>query len=308
MSGWIDWQRRVHPSAVAGNGNFFRRMMDGSHGTSECAFTRKQYHRQLIKLSPTFFPPQILQIVLNSARRVVLNVIDYDPEFGMGDHMFNDLHFRGIPRLNIVIVSRWTARSVTLIRYGVAKELLAVCSSEEGRRSAAGKHQGRKLDWDRSIGTATLKARFSSATKELTVSLYQAVVLLLFNESVELGYKRILEATRMDEGKLRRTLQSLACAKKKVLRKRPVGKDIDETYVFYVNSEFTVLRVKVHINSIQAKERPEESTRTQSHIDSDRKHYLDAAIVRIMKAKKELTYEQHKTRTIESVKSHSCPR
>ncbi|KAI6018868.1 hypothetical protein EDC04DRAFT_2541183, partial [Pisolithus marmoratus] len=177
------------------------------------------------------------------------------------------------------------------------------------------KQQGHKLDWDHCIGTATLKAGFSSATKELThlslafpmVSLYQTVVLLLFNESVELGCKQILEAIRMDEGELRRTLQSLAHAKKMVLRKRPVGKDIDKTDVFYFNPEFMVLGVKVHINFVQAKERPEESTRTQSHIDSDRKHHLDAAIVRIMTAKKELTYEQFNSQTIESVKSHFVP-
>ena len=52
---------------------------------------------------------------------------------------------------------------------------------------------------------------------------------------------------------------------------------------------------------------PEESKRTQSHIDSDRKYYLDAAIVRIMKAKRELSYEALKTQTIDAVKSHFVP-
>lgn len=42
-------------------------------------------------------------------------------------------------------------------------------------------------------------------------------------------------------------------------------------------------------------------------IEGDRKHYLDAAIVRIMKARKEMTYEQLKTATIEAVKSHFVP-
>ncbi|KAI6020834.1 Cullin family-domain-containing protein [Pisolithus microcarpus] len=245
----------------------------------------------------------------------------YDPEFGMGDHMFNDLALsrdllyehrsrlpEGSPQRNLSVMvlqrSHWPFASrkkdVDLPLWMQS----ALAAYVEFYKS---KHQGRKLDWDHSIGTATLKSRFSSATKDLTVSLYQAVVLLLFNESVELGYKQIMEATRMDEGELKRTLQSLACANKKVLRKQPVGKDVNETDVFYFNSEFTDPRAKVHINSIQAKETPEESTRTQSHIDSDRKHYLDAAIVRIMKAKKELTYEQLKTQTIEAVKNHFVP-
>ncbi len=52
---------------------------------------------------------------------------------------------------------------------------------------------------------------------------------------------------------------------------------------------------------------PEETKRTQSSIEHDRKHALDAAIVRVMKGKKELTYEQLKTATIEAVKRHFVP-
>lgn len=61
------------------------------------------------------------------------------------------------------------------------------------------KHQGHKLEWDHSLGTATIRARFSAGKKDLTVSLYQAVVLLLFDEETEIGYNAILEATRMGE-------------------------------------------------------------------------------------------------------------
>ena len=52
---------------------------------------------------------------------------------------------------------------------------------------------------------------------------------------------------------------------------------------------------------------PEESRRTQSFIESDRKFALDAAIVRIMKGRKELHYEALKTETIEAVKKHFLP-
>ena len=55
-------------------------------------------------------------------------------------------------------------------------------------------------------------------------------------------------------GELKRTLQSLACGQKRVLRKHPLGRDVDETDGFYFNADFTDPRAKVHINSIQAKE------------------------------------------------------
>lgn len=64
------------------------------------------------------------------------------------------------------------------------------------------KHQGHKLNWDHALGTATLKARFKNGEKELSVSLYQALVLLLFNESLELSFKELKTLTRMGKDML----------------------------------------------------------------------------------------------------------
>ena len=62
-----------------------------------------------------------------------------------------------------------------------------------------GRHQGHKIEWDHALGTATLKARFKAGQKELSVSLHQCIVLLLFNDSVDLSYADIKEQTRMGE-------------------------------------------------------------------------------------------------------------
>ena len=136
------------------------------------------------------------------------------------------------------------------------------------------RHSGHTLDWDHALGTVTMKARFGPGPKELSLSLYQAVVLLLFDESPEWRYPDILERTRMgsstpfnvlffvvascllvllDAAELRRTLQSLACGKKKVLKKVPPGREVDDGDLFKFNKEFEDPRAKVHINSIQAK-------------------------------------------------------
>ena len=61
------------------------------------------------------------------------------------------------------------------------------------------KHSRHVLDWDHSLGTATLKGRFNPGVKELSVSLYQAIVLLLFNESTEISFPNIKERTSMGE-------------------------------------------------------------------------------------------------------------
>lgn len=58
---------------------------------------------------------------------------------------------------------------------------------------------------------------------------------------------------------------------------------------------------------LQYPPQPEESKRTNEAIAGDRKLYLDAAIVRIMKANKTMTYEKLKTATIDAVKNHFVP-
>ncbi len=211
------------------------------------------------------------------------------------------------------------------------------------------KHQGHKIEWDHALGTVNLRARFPMGQKELSVSLFQAIVLLLFNDTKEvsfvdvklhsgIGELRSAPATKTskcspsisEDAELRRTLQSLACGKKRVLKKHPAGKDVNDEDVFVFNDAFEDPRAKIHINSIQVKEtvclslhfffrlsrdfstelsipQVEESHRTQCAVEGDRKHYLDAAIVRVMKARKQLTYEQIKTETIEAVRRHFIP-
>ena len=57
----------------------------------------------------------------------------------------------------------------------------------------------------------------------------------------------------LEEGELKRTLQSLALSKKRVLRKRPVGKDILEHDKFTFNASFWEEAYSIHINTIQVK-------------------------------------------------------
>jgi hypothetical protein len=91
------------------------------------------------------------------------------------------------------------------------------------------KHQGHKLDWDHSLGTVTLKARFAAGPKDLTVGLYQAIVLLLFNEETEIGYKQILEATRMGKWYPRTTIPPVTDTRHN--RRRRPNKDAAEPCV-----------------------------------------------------------------------------
>ncbi|KAB0372674.1 hypothetical protein FD755_015427, partial [Muntiacus reevesi] len=140
-----------------------------------------------------------------------------------------------------------------------------------------GKHSGRKLQWQTTLGHAVLKAEFKEGKKEFQVSLFQTLVLLMFNEGD--GFK---------DSELRRTLQSLACGKARVLLKSPKGKEVDDGDKFLFNAEFKHKLFRIKINQIQMKETVEEQVSTTERVFQDRQYQIDAAIVRIMKMRKTL--------------------
>lgn len=60
------------------------------------------------------------------------------------------------------------------------------------------KHSGRKLDWKHSLAHCQVKAKFPKGNKELVVSSFQAIVLLLFNglaPDEHVDYEYLKEAT-----------------------------------------------------------------------------------------------------------------
>lgn len=152
------------------------------------------------------------------------------------------------------------------------------------------KHNGRKLQWQPNLGHCNLIASFTEKKHELVVSLFQALVLLLFNSRDEIGYKEILEATKIDSVELKRTLQSLACGKSRVIIKEPKGKDISDIDKFIYNSKFQQSLYRIKINQVQLKETQEEQSMTEERVFQDRQYQIDAAIVRIMKTRRKLPH------------------
>jgi len=154
-----------------------------------------------------------------------------------------------------------------------------------------GKYSGRKLQWQPNLGHAVLKAQFRGGEKELKVSTFQTLVLVHFNGTSEpASFEDLKEATNIEEGELKRTLQSLACGKARVLHKSPKGKEINIADRFIVNKDFTHQLYHIKINQIQLKETNEEQKATEERVFQDRQYQIDAAIVRIMKMRKTLSH------------------
>ena len=114
-----------------------------------------------------------------------------------------------------------------------------------------GKYSGRKLQWQPNLGHCVLKASFKGGAKELKVSLFQTLCLCSFNDADELSLEEIRELTAIEDGELRRTLQSLACGKARVLQKMPRGKDINDGDKFVYNKDFTHQLFHIKINQVR---------------------------------------------------------
>jgi len=65
---------------------------------------------------------------------------------------------------------------------------------------------------------------------------------------------------------------------------------INSSDVFEVNSAFTARLKRIAINTLQKKETKQETEQTMDKVIHDRKYQVDAAIVRTMKARIKLSY------------------
>ena len=151
------------------------------------------------------------------------------------------------------------------------------------------------MQWQHSLGVVSVKANFPRGRKELSVSLFQAAVLMLFDgmgEGDKITFQEIRERTGIELGELKRTMQSLALPKVHVIRKRPKSREVLETHHFMVCHDFKDRRIRIKINQIQIKETSKEKEETHESVLRDRIHVMDAAIVRIMKTRQKLPHNQ----------------
>jgi cullin 3 len=195
------------------------------------------------------------------------------------------------------------------------------------------KHSGRQLTLQPSLGSADLNAIFlgraaktevgeldeegASATSSLAqrkhilqVSTYQMVVLMLFSNKEKWTFEEMKQETDIPDKDLIRAIQSLAMAKpsQRILIKEPKAKEMLASDCFTVNDGFTSKLIRVKINTVSSKgESDPERQETRVKVDDDRKHEIEAAIVRIMKARKKMQHNLLVTEVTNQLKSRFLP-
>ena len=123
------------------------------------------------------------------------------------------------------------------------------------------------------------------------------------------NHEEIKEETSIPDRELTRALQPLALGKanQRILVKSPKTKEIEPSHTFMVNEAFTSQfhRVKIQQASARQGEAEPERNETKRKVDEDRKHEIEACIVRIMKSRKTLNHNQFVSEIVEQLNKRS---
>ncbi|XP_028933463.1 cullin-2 isoform X1 [Ornithorhynchus anatinus] len=168
------------------------------------------------------------------------------------------------------------------------KKLLVYVYMEQFELFYSQHFSGRKLTWLHYLCTGEVKMNYLCKPYVAMVTTYQMAVLLAFNNSETISYKELQDSTQMNEKELTKTIKSLLDVK--MINHDSEKEDIDAESTFSLNMNFSSKRTKFKITTSMQKDTPQEMEQTRSAVDEDRKMYLQAAIVRIMKARKVLRH------------------
>ena len=137
-----------------------------------------------------------------------------------------------------------------------------------------------------------VQGKFDAKPIDLVISTYQACILMLFNQQQEYTTADIASATKLPMEELKKYLQTLALSKYTVLNKTPKSKETSDTDVFAFNNKFTDRQRKIKMSLLVTKVSQDEKLSTKQTVDEDRKHAVEASIVRVMKARKTMPHQQ----------------
>lgn len=167
----------------------------------------------------------------------------------------------------------------------------------------------RVLRWVHSLSKGSMETTLFVGRKpykkiELHVSIHQLCILWLFNSEDQVTYGQVLEAvqskTTDKDGKsvisgedlIKASLVSLMSKKYPLIIKEPKGREFNRTDTFRLNFKFVSPKRRLNIPMPTAKISEEEKEAAHETVVEDRRHAIEAAIVRVMKQHKTLDHQR----------------
>lgn len=138
------------------------------------------------------------------------------------------------------------------------------------------------------MGSVDISSSCFARRHIFTVSTYQCLILMLFNEQTCVRFKDVSEATQISKDDCQQQLASLTLLKHQLLIQEPPDKHVENSTRFALNDEFASERVKVILTTVKKEKKGEQTANVD--MQGERKHVMDAMIVRIMKARRRLDH------------------
>ncbi|CAN8062964.1 unnamed protein product [Agarophyton chilense] len=166
----------------------------------------------------------------------------------------------------------------------------------------------RVLRWVHSLGKGSLETSLFTGKRayqriELHVSTHQLCILVLFNHTDHVTYAQFLETlhdksrkansnVRDSEDLLKASLVSLMSRKTPLLLKEPKSRDFSPTDMFTLNTQFVSPKKRLTVPMPMARINEQEKEAAHDTVVEDRRHAIEAAIVRVMKQHKNLDHQR----------------
>ena len=174
------------------------------------------------------------------------------------------------------------------------------------------KHTGRLLHWKPNLGYADVKACLGESKHELQTSTYQMMILMLYNQANALTFQQLLQLTNIADMEMKCNLIPFLQLKI-LLKSNPANpaqsvKEFHASDVYTLNTAFKHQMYKIKVPIAHAKDNKSmEKIDIADKVEEDRRHIVEATIVKIMKARRKIEHNALIAEATKILSQKFCP-